>query len=81
MRAQLLDTVPLPSPDLEMSLPEYCKALTAILDIPTYENPVEPLHLMFSLYMDFRNNPHFQSRGAEAEAAAGDVYDAYADFK
>ena len=76
--------MPLPSPDLEMSLAEYCKALTAILDIPTYDNPVEPLHLMFSLYMDFRNNPHFQARAdaeAGATAAGGEFYDAYADFK
>lgn len=56
----LLDTVQLPSPDLELSLAEYAKSLCAILDIPTYENPVESLHVMFTLYTDFRNNPHFQ---------------------
>ena len=57
----LLGSVQLPSPDLELSLAEYAKSLCAILDIPTYENPVESLHLMFTLYTDFRNNPHFQS--------------------
>lgn len=57
-----LKTLKLPSPDLDLSLAEYSKTLCAILDIPTYENPIESLHQMFSLYMDFRNNPHLQVR-------------------
>ena len=58
----MLATAQLPSPDLDMSLAEYSKVLCSILDIPTYENPIESLHLLFSLFIDFRNNPHFQSR-------------------
>jgi intraflagellar transport protein 46 len=57
-----LETLQLPSPDLDLSLAEYAKTLCAILDIPTYENPIESLHLMFTLFMDFRNNPHFQQQ-------------------
>lgn len=74
---QALETLQLPSPDLDLSLADYAKTLCAILDIPTYENPVESLHLMFSLFMDFRNNPHFQARladnnkGAEGKDADG----------
>lgn len=56
----LLASSPLPSPDLDLTLAEYAKVLCAVLDIPTYDNPIESLHLMFSLYIDFRNNPHFQ---------------------
>ena len=59
---QALKTLKLPSPDLDLSLLEYSKTLCSILDIPVYENPVESLHQMFSLYMDFRNNPHLQAR-------------------
>jgi intraflagellar transport protein 46 len=55
-----LRNLSLPSPDLDLSIAEYAKILCSILDIPTYENPIESLHLMFSLYMDFKNNPHFQ---------------------
>jgi intraflagellar transport protein 46 len=62
-----LETLQLPSPDLDLSLTEYSKVLCSILDIPTYENPIEALHLMFTLYMDFRNNPHFQARMAEGK--------------
>jgi len=58
----LLGNTPLPSPDLDLSLAEYAKTLCTILDIPVYENPVESLHLMFTLFIDFRNNPHFQAR-------------------
>ena len=58
---EALKTLELPSPDLDMSLAEYAKVLCSILDIPTYDNPVESLHLMFTLYMDFRDNPHFQA--------------------
>ena len=57
-----LQSLKLPSPDLDLSLIEYVKILCAILDIPVYENPVESLHQMFSLFMDFRNNPHLQAR-------------------
>jgi hypothetical protein len=69
---QLLETVPLPSPDLDLSLPEYAKALCAIVDIPTYDNPVESLHVLCSLFIEFRNNPHFQARLMDAD------YDQYA---
>lgn len=64
---EALKHLELPSPELDMSLAEYSKVLCSILDIPTYDNPVESLHLMFSLYMDFRDNPHFQAmRGGNA---------------
>eukprot|EP01034_Spumella_vulgaris_P021633 gene21633-27672_t len=58
----LLSTVALPSPDLDLSLSEYARVLCSILDIPVYENPIESLHVLFSLFIDFRNNPHFQQR-------------------
>ncbi len=66
----LLASTPLPSPDLDLSLGEYAKVLCSILDIPVYDNPIEALHLMFSLYVEFKNNPHFQSRLADNQADA-----------
>lgn len=71
-----LSNLQLPSPDLELSLQEYAKTLCSILDIPTYENPVESLHVMFTLFMDFRNNPHFQARDGDADGKpyGGDSY-------
>jgi intraflagellar transport protein 46 len=75
---EALKTLKLPSPDLDLSLAEYAKTLCAILDIPVYENPIESLHQMFSLYMDFRNNPHLQARDlsmADREHTVGRAFD------
>ena len=82
---EVLRTTSLPSPDLDLSLTEYAKALCAILDIPTYENPIESLHLMFTLYMEFKNNPHFQANNANMSPYGGygddDVMHIRQDFK
>jgi intraflagellar transport protein 46 len=58
----LLSSTTLPSPDLDLNLFEYTKILCSILDIPIYDNIIESLHVMLSLFIDFRNNPHFQAR-------------------
>lgn len=65
-----LNKIQLPPPDLDLTLLEYAKLLCSILDIPVYENPVESLHLMFTLFTDFRNNPHFQAMRAGANPEA-----------
>jgi intraflagellar transport protein 46 len=71
----MLETLKLPSPDLDLSLLEYAKILCAILDIPVYENPIESLHQLFSLFMDFRNNPHLQARDLDlADRDGGGAY-------
>ena len=67
---QALEGLQLPSPELDMTLPEYTRVLCAILDIPVYDNPIESLHLMFTVFMEFRNNPHFQARLAEQQGIA-----------
>lgn len=58
----VLDKLSLPSPDLDLTIAEYARLLCSILDIPTYDNPIESLHQLFSLYIAFRDNPHFQAR-------------------
>lgn len=64
-----LATFPLPSPDLDLSLLEYSKLLCSILDVPVYDNPIESLHVMFTLFTDFRNNPHFQPKSSPSDQA------------
>lgn len=68
----VLRNAALPSPDLDLSLQEYAKVLCSLLDIPTYDNPVESLHLMFTLFIEFRNNPHLQARLGENMQIAQD---------
>lgn len=70
---------PLPSPDLDLSLAEYAKTLCSIIDIPTYDNPIESLHLMFSLFIEFRNNPHFQGRMESNGVGGGESKSANTD--
>ncbi len=54
---------PLPSSDVDVTLPEYAKLLCSLLDIPTYDDPIESVHVMLALYMEFMNNPYFQGQG------------------
>jgi intraflagellar transport protein 46 len=68
---KVLANASLPSPDLDLSLAEFSKVLCSILDIPVYDNPIESLHLMFSLFIEFKNNPHFQGRIIPDAAADG----------
>ena len=42
----LLQSIPLPSPDLDLSLTEYVKVLCSILDIPVYDNPIELIFIL-----------------------------------
>jgi len=42
------------------------KMMCSVLDIPVHENPIESLHLLFTLYLEFRNNPIF---GQQAQMA------------
>lgn len=61
----------------DLDLKTYSKMLCALLDIPVYENPVESLHVLFTLYLEFKNNPVFkqhmdmENRGMEMEGATG----------
>uniref|UniRef100_A0A8C0ICL3 Intraflagellar transport protein 46 homolog n=1 Tax=Bubo bubo TaxID=30461 RepID=A0A8C0ICL3_BUBBB len=35
-------------------------SLAAILDIPVYKSRIQPLHVLFSLYSEFKNSQHFK---------------------
>jgi intraflagellar transport protein 46 len=50
----------LPPPNIDLDIFQYVKLLCSLVDIPTHTNQIESLHLMFSLYLDFRQNQHFQ---------------------
>lgn len=60
-----LREVALPKPEIDLSTEEYSKVLCAMLDIPVHDSVVESLHLAFSLYMAFKENPHFAARSKE----------------
>jgi intraflagellar transport protein 46 len=49
-----------PPTQVDLDIDQYVRVMCAILDIPTYGNLIESLHVMFTLYMEFRANQHFQ---------------------
>ena len=68
---ELLKEIQLPGTDMDMSLTEYVKLICTIMDIPVYGNVVESLHVLFTLFSEFKSNQHFmQHDGAEPVAEA-----------
>ena len=66
----MLQKTTLPGPDMELSLEEYAKVICAMMDVPVYDNLIESLHVIFSLYMEFKDNPHFGKYMTLVAAAA-----------
>ncbi len=44
----------------ELDLLTYVKVVCGLLDIPVHDNPVESLHVLFSLFLEFKSNPFFK---------------------
>ena len=61
---QALESLPLPSAELDLTLEEYAKVVCALLDIPVKGNIVESLHLMFTLYQQFKECNYFTNGAA-----------------
>ncbi len=54
----------LPGPDIELTSTEYLKVVAALLDVPMEPGTEkEVLHLLFSLYMEVRDNGHYAADG------------------
>jgi len=58
---EILKTVQLPGHEIELDVKDYAKVVCAMLDIPVYDKITESLHVLFTLYSEFKNNSHFQS--------------------
>eukprot|EP00775_Hariotina_reticulata_P005004 gene5005-5245_t len=54
----------LPSADLDMDLESYSRLVCALLDVPVYDNVLESLHVLFSLFLEFKANPWFNQAAA-----------------
>ncbi|NXI34889.1 IFT46 protein, partial [Galbula dea] len=57
---ELLGKVSLPTAEMSCDLAEYIDMICAILDIPVYKSRIQPLHILFSLYSEFKNSQHFK---------------------
>ncbi|XP_032097912.1 LOW QUALITY PROTEIN: intraflagellar transport protein 46 homolog [Sapajus apella] len=57
---ELLSKISLPTAWTDYSLAEYTDMICAILDIPVYKSRIQSLHLLFSLYSEFKSSQHFK---------------------
>jgi len=65
---ELLETHALPPADISLDLASYVRMVCGMLDIPIYGSLTEALHVLFTLYSDFKANVHFQQQiSAEQE--------------
>merc|ERR1719502_1042024 len=59
---ELLESHALPDADISLDLATYVRTVCAFLDIPIYGSLTEALHVLFTLYSDFKANVHFQQQ-------------------
>jgi intraflagellar transport protein 46 len=59
----MLRTVKLPGADIELELKDYARLVCSLLDIPVQGSLTQSLHLLFSLYSEFKTNQHFGAGG------------------
>uniref|UniRef100_A0A915PT95 Intraflagellar transport protein 46 homolog n=1 Tax=Setaria digitata TaxID=48799 RepID=A0A915PT95_9BILA len=57
----LLKLEQLPTASLDVSLEEYVDICLALLDIPVQKSRIQSLHVLFTLFAEFRNSQHFRN--------------------
>lgn len=62
---EALNHLELPAPELEIDIGSYIRIVCAILEIPVHNLPnnksmIESLHILFTLYNNFKTNQHFR---------------------
>lgn len=72
---EFLQSNPLPElSDLELELPEYIRLIASILDVPVYNQITETLHVIFTLYSEFKSNQHFSKTDNTGNFGQNDPY-------
>eukprot|EP00730_Choanoeca_flexa_P013028 TRINITY_DN4896_c0_g1_i3.p1 TRINITY_DN4896_c0_g1~~TRINITY_DN4896_c0_g1_i3.p1 ORF type:complete len:354 (+),score=61.07 TRINITY_DN4896_c0_g1_i3:38-1063(+) len=56
---QVLRSVQLPSASLDVDIKEYSDIVCTLFDIPSNKSRIQALHLLFTLFVEFRNSQHF----------------------
>jgi intraflagellar transport protein 46 len=64
----ILQQVPFPDENINMSIENYSRLICNMLDIPIHNlnsnrSVIEALHVLFTLYSEFKENQHFQRDG------------------
>lgn len=72
---EFLQSNPLPElSELELDLPEYIRLIASILDVPVYNQITETLHVIFTLYSEFKSNQHFSKTDNNGTFGQNDPY-------
>lgn len=63
---QVMKEVTFPGPEIDMHPSDYARMICAMLDIPSHKlannkSVIESLHVLFTLYSEFKQNQHFQN--------------------
>ena len=64
---QALKDITFPGPEIDMHPHDYARCIMTMLDIPTHKQAnnkslIESLHVMFTLFSEFRQNQHFKNQ-------------------
>mgnify|MGYP005993457837 CR=1 FL=1 len=65
----------LPSADIDLSLDEMAQIACGLLDVPVYpgneSSLIQSMHALFTVYHEFKTNPHFQQQVGGEDGAQG----------
>ena len=64
---QTLKEIPFPGPEIEMNPGDYARLICNMCDVPCQKlannrSVIESLHILFTLFSEFRSNQHFQQQ-------------------
>jgi len=65
---EILQRSTLPASNMSLTLQSYVDVICSLLDIPVYKSRVQALHVLFTLFLAFRNSEHFGFAGEQIES-------------
>lgn len=69
-----LKELKLPGANLDVELNQYVRIICGLLDIPVHKDKLtESLHLLFTLFVEFKNSQHFTGNDEDGEPDATDT--------
>ena len=73
-----LKEISFPGPEIDMHPSDYARVILTFLDIPVHKlsnnkSLIESLHVLFTLFSEFRQNQHFKNQEANGTAGQPDL--------
>ncbi|CAD7701789.1 unnamed protein product [Ostreobium quekettii] len=68
--AETLQDMRLPTKDLDVDLMTFVKIVCTVLDIPVRSDPLPSLHILFLLFLEFKNHPYLAGHQLAGSAEA-----------